>query len=501
MDEVTEIDAIVWNWDNEHYQEVSAEVLERIIKNELNNVKKAFVSIGFFLRVADEKRIYEEQGYKDLWTYAQETYGISRSSASRYMQINKRFSKGGSSAILDKQYRGFSRSQLQEMLALSDDKLAEITPDMTVKDIRQIAKPDPEPEPEETPAEDIPGQMVIEDYPDVLPKDEPEKLSVCGLPLSPHPEGSLSAAPCFMCHRDCEIRLEECNCLEAPLGNPFPCAQLNAVESLRHDIGSVCQFVNLDLAETRYDKTSVPCCKNCGNQCDHACDHACDRVAGVKAEIQKSCATSHKTDEVEAPHFTMDGENGEKLAGWDYCEAVRAYVLAKDGWTSDMGITRISVYAYEYTAVKSPAKKIVKFYRGNGTLDFTVDYDLLDKQYEFQSKREEALRERESVPKLEESGTTEKKTAELDVPKVKSKTEWPEVLAGMPRYKSLAVKDYLEDAEQELKEYVTLNEAEKNERRKIPERTMAKEYMRVEGLRLLLALVERMERTENDGEE
>lgn len=77
MDEVTAIDAIVWNWDNKHYQDLSAEVLERIIKQELNTVKKTFVSIGFFLRVADEKRIYEEQGYKEIIDWINENGGLN----------------------------------------------------------------------------------------------------------------------------------------------------------------------------------------------------------------------------------------------------------------------------------------------------------------------------------------------------------------------------------------------------------------------------------------
>jgi hypothetical protein len=80
-----------------------------------------------------------------------------------------------------------------------------------------------------------------------------------------------------------------------------------------------------------------------------------------------------------------------------------------------------------------------------------------------------------------------------DVPEVVSKTIWPEVLAGMPQYGKLAIKDYLNEAERELKEYVALDEEQKDERLKIPAWTMAREYMQVEGLRLLLALVEKME--------
>ena len=47
-------------------------------------------------------------------------------------------------------------------------ELEEVKPERTVREIREIRTPDPEPE------EQIPGQMSVEDFPEVLPEQEEE---------------------------------------------------------------------------------------------------------------------------------------------------------------------------------------------------------------------------------------------------------------------------------------------------------------------------------------
>ena len=83
--------------------------------------------------------------------------------------MNEKFSQGGYSPFLDSGYKDFGKSQLQEMLYLDSEQLEEVTPEMTVREIREIRTPDPEPE------EQLPGQMSVEDFPEILPEQEEQQ--------------------------------------------------------------------------------------------------------------------------------------------------------------------------------------------------------------------------------------------------------------------------------------------------------------------------------------
>lgn len=103
-----------------------------------------------------------EQGYESVWDFAQTEFGISKSTASRYMAINDRFSEGGNSPLIMEQYAELSKSQLQEMLYITNQQAEKVTPDTTVLEIRQMREPKPEP------VEVLEGQMSIEDF-EIMP--------------------------------------------------------------------------------------------------------------------------------------------------------------------------------------------------------------------------------------------------------------------------------------------------------------------------------------------
>lgn len=56
--------------------------------------------------------------------------------------MNDKFSQGGNSPYLKEEYRDFGKSQLQEMLYLTDEQMEQARPDMTAKEIREIRKPE-----------------------------------------------------------------------------------------------------------------------------------------------------------------------------------------------------------------------------------------------------------------------------------------------------------------------------------------------------------------------
>ncbi len=108
------------------------------IKAELRCIGDSFVSIGYYLKQVRDRKLYTETGHKDIWEFAQVQFGISKSSASRFMSINDKFSLNGNSPELLEEYKGFSSSKLSEMLTLPEEQLKEIKPDMTREQIREM---------------------------------------------------------------------------------------------------------------------------------------------------------------------------------------------------------------------------------------------------------------------------------------------------------------------------------------------------------------------------
>lgn len=165
------------------YLNITYPELKDIILESIANMTREFVAVGYYLKYVRDHEMYLADGYASIWEFAEDLYGIQRSTCSRWMAINDRFSVQGNSPVLDERYRQYGKSQLQEMLYLDDKQIEEVKPDMTVKEIREIRKPESVPEVVEVPEikesdteEQIPGQMNVEDYPEILPDDKPEMV-------------------------------------------------------------------------------------------------------------------------------------------------------------------------------------------------------------------------------------------------------------------------------------------------------------------------------------
>lgn len=112
-----------------------------IIRRDLESMSRKFITIGYYLKMIRDNEMYRQDGFKDIWEFAQDTYGISKSTCSRWMAMNDKFSQDGNSPYLKEEYRDFGKSQLQEMLYLTDEQMEQARPDMTAKEIREIRKP------------------------------------------------------------------------------------------------------------------------------------------------------------------------------------------------------------------------------------------------------------------------------------------------------------------------------------------------------------------------
>ena len=335
------------------YENITLDEAERFITSNLKSAVRNVIAIGYYLKNIRDNGLFREAGCENIWDYAWERFGFSKSTASRYMTRNDRFSRGGNSPILDEKYRDFNKSQLQEMLSLTDSELEQVTPDMTVRQIREVHRPAEKP----VPYVALPGQIELEDllagedlatFPvtekqtpaeaytvsveDMLGGEavatsqqmpeaacengsEPEKsaaemaeepLSAYGTPKRVYPPDSLISEAgceggmhyCFDCAMDCRIRQKDRHCREAPLGNPFPC---EIVKGGFTELPEGCQFVNHDLAyHCAGSGEPNPCCKDCQDPCEYICGRAMkalDQEAVISESDQESTQEYWNPDE------------------------------------------------------------------------------------------------------------------------------------------------------------------------------------------------------------
>lgn len=168
--EVLETPEVIKHTDAEWYRDVSLEDAEVFIRSNLQSAVRSVIATGFYLKHIRDNELYLEAGYKNINEYAMDRFGLSASATSRYITRNTRFSRGGNSPLIDDRFKDFSKSQLQEMLGMSDEQLEQVTPAMTVREIRSMVRS------KEVPYIEIPGQTELKDIPGVMPEERAESF-------------------------------------------------------------------------------------------------------------------------------------------------------------------------------------------------------------------------------------------------------------------------------------------------------------------------------------
>lgn len=117
------------------------------IRRKLQETTENFVYIGYRLKQIRDTEAFKMAGAEDIYSFAQQEYGLHRSTVSRFMAINDKFSEKGNSIELKKEFAGLGSSKLQEMLSLTDEECTLITEHTTVrqiKDFKEFKRQDPE---------------------------------------------------------------------------------------------------------------------------------------------------------------------------------------------------------------------------------------------------------------------------------------------------------------------------------------------------------------------
>lgn len=298
---------------------VSLAQAEKYIEASLVTTAREYVAIGHWLRRIRDDKLFQEEGYKNFEEYVRQKYHKDAGWASKCIKVNAQFSVGGNSPHLSEEYRSYSKYQLVELAYMSEGQRELVGPDTPVRAMKQIRKPEPEVVTSQVdPAQDRQGEKseekVVTSQPEMVaesatvqePEAEEAPLSVYGTPRKVYPEDSLIATSgcegghdCFCCHLDCGIRQQDCYCVEAPMGNPFPCEMIAKIPELQEKIGARCQMVNHDLAYHRAgDHEPVPCCKKCTDPCEYMCSRASNARNSAAALAQvESAQEEEKIDE------------------------------------------------------------------------------------------------------------------------------------------------------------------------------------------------------------
>lgn len=106
----------------------------------LNDSVDNFIVIGYRLKQIRDSEAYRNEGYDNLGQFVQAEFNIGISTASKFMKINDVYSVNGNSMELKEEYRNFGYNKLYEMIALPIEDRKMITPEMPVKEIREIKK-------------------------------------------------------------------------------------------------------------------------------------------------------------------------------------------------------------------------------------------------------------------------------------------------------------------------------------------------------------------------
>ena len=108
------------------------------LQSELQKTSEGFVRIGYLLKLARDTAILQDSQYSNYLDFASGEFGLDKSTVSRFIRINDKYSEGGFSDKLLEQYQGFGYSKLALMLTIPDAVAEELTPQMSKADIQEI---------------------------------------------------------------------------------------------------------------------------------------------------------------------------------------------------------------------------------------------------------------------------------------------------------------------------------------------------------------------------
>lgn len=111
----------------------------RYILSDINDIRTRYIALGFHLKEFFRNGYYLAFGYWNPEDFYKTNFGMDGSAVSRCIAVYEEFSRD-KSMHLDEKYMEYNYSQLCEMLPMSKEERKEVSPDMTIKQIRELKK-------------------------------------------------------------------------------------------------------------------------------------------------------------------------------------------------------------------------------------------------------------------------------------------------------------------------------------------------------------------------
>lgn len=121
------------------------EIIKKFLFNEVNKYAHSQLKIAFVLKTVYEEKLYQIDGYKNIYEYAYDNFNIARGTCSNWLKVVDNFGVLNSQTGfygLDDRLKDFSITQLILIRALSIEQIqaANICPTMSTREIKQIVK-------------------------------------------------------------------------------------------------------------------------------------------------------------------------------------------------------------------------------------------------------------------------------------------------------------------------------------------------------------------------
>lgn len=107
-----------------------------------------YIAVGFYLKAIRDRKLFQEAGYQNFEKFVRDKYDRDKGWASKCIKVNDQLSRDGNSPVLAEEYREYTVSQLVELAYLTEEQRTLVSPDMTVKQLQAIRKPEPQQEKE-----------------------------------------------------------------------------------------------------------------------------------------------------------------------------------------------------------------------------------------------------------------------------------------------------------------------------------------------------------------
>lgn len=121
-----------------------------------DNIRTNYIKIAHLLNEIDTTECYLDDGFEDVHDYASKVLNIQKTTSYNLLKISKEFiNNEGTRTVLTEKGNDYGVSQLQALLPIGVDKAKElhddgiISPDMSVRQLKNAIKEKPEPEEDE----------------------------------------------------------------------------------------------------------------------------------------------------------------------------------------------------------------------------------------------------------------------------------------------------------------------------------------------------------------